>query len=104
MVSLDEWMTVATGTTSTNAQFTSLVNQDAIDIVIAAGIQFLSVAAGQTWGGQDPFSNADTLTQVCHRIILPNIRLKQTPDLDQLVENPLDFLRRDLEEDGVLHT
>ncbi|CAD7949735.1 unnamed protein product [Amoebophrya sp. A120] len=74
-----------------------LDQSDMNDNVVASGIKFLSSAAGQNWGEASPFNDLNALQQICERIVLPNIKLRQI-DVELFEDSPLDFIQRDIEE------
>ncbi|CAD7940698.1 unnamed protein product [Amoebophrya sp. A25] len=67
------------------------------DLLVASGIKFLSAAAGQNWGDASPFADQHALKQICEKIVIPNIKLRQC-DVELFEDAPLDFIQRDIEE------
>eukprot|EP00392_Amoebophrya_sp_AT5.2_P003673 g3678.t1 len=74
-----------------------LNQSDANDNVVASGIKFLSSAAAQNWGAESPFADPGALQQICEKIVLPNMAMRDS-DVDLFEDSPLDFIQRDIEE------
>ena len=69
--------------------------QTKYDLLASNAIQFLaSVADRQQY--KELFEDRNTLTSICEKIIVPNIKMRQT-DIEQFEDDPLEYIRRDLE-------
>eukprot|EP00921_Rhytidocystis_pertsovi_P015405 GHVQ01024488.1.p1 GENE.GHVQ01024488.1~~GHVQ01024488.1.p1 ORF type:complete len:1077 (+),score=135.34 GHVQ01024488.1:85-3315(+) len=83
----------------------SLDTTERNDEMVSSGMRFLSAAAQTRWSfasGGSPYSDPSVLQQICFRIILPHVFLRRT-DLENIEENPLEFIRKDME-GGDQHT
>eukprot|EP00922_Rhytidocystis_sp_ex-Travisia-forbesii_P029117 GHVS01042630.1.p1 GENE.GHVS01042630.1~~GHVS01042630.1.p1 ORF type:complete len:1199 (-),score=206.97 GHVS01042630.1:370-3906(-) len=68
------------------------------DQLCSSGMLFLSAAANTGWetAGGSPFADENVLRQICSKIIVPNVYLRQS-DLEGMEDNPHEFLRRHME-------
>ena len=70
-------------------------NESRFDQLVASGIRFLSSTANTRWS-QSPFAEEEALVQICEKLILPNIQLRDV-DIELFVDNPDDYIRKDLQ-------
>lgn len=69
-------------------------NAPKFDRVVTAGIKFLtSVTRSQD---HELFKDPSTLAEVCKRIVIPNIELREE-DVELFEDNPVEYIRRDME-------
>lgn len=71
------------------------LNESRFDLLVSAGIRFLSSAANTRWT-QSPFEEQEALVQICEKLILPNIQLRDI-DIELFTDNPDDYMRKDLQ-------
>jgi exportin-2 (importin alpha re-exporter) len=71
------------------------LNEGRFDLVVAAGIRFLSSAANTRWT-QSPFEEHEALVQICEKLVLPNIQLRDA-DVELFSDNADDYMRKDLQ-------
>jgi exportin-2 (importin alpha re-exporter) len=71
------------------------LNESRFDLLVSAGIRFLSSAANTRWA-QSPFEQQDALVQICEKLVLPNIQLREI-DIELFTDNPDDYMRKDLQ-------
>ena len=71
------------------------LNENRFDLLVASGIRFLSSAANTRWT-QSPFEEQEALVQICEKLILPNIQLRES-DIELFSDNPDDYIRKDLQ-------
>ena len=70
-------------------------NEARFDQLVASGIRFLSSTANTRWS-QSPFEEQEALVQICEKLVLPNIQLRDV-DVDLFIDNPDDYIRKDLQ-------
>lgn len=68
------------------------------DLLVSKAIGFLSSVAKQPRHNA-LFSNPDTLSQICEKIVLPNMMLRES-DQEDFEDDPMEYIRRDLEGSG----
>ena len=71
------------------------LNENCFDLLVSAGIRFLSSAANTRWS-QSPFEEQEALAQICEKLVLPNIQLRDA-DIELFSDNPDDYIRKDLQ-------
>jgi exportin-2 (importin alpha re-exporter) len=71
------------------------LNEACFDLLVSAGIRFLSSAANTRWT-ESPFEQQEALAQICEKLVLPNIQLRDT-DIELFSDNPDDYIRKDLQ-------
>ena len=69
-------------------------NDTDLDQLVAGGIKFLSSTANTRWSNS-PFEEDAALIQICEKLVLPNIQLRDS-DIELFTDNPDDYIRRDL--------
>ncbi|KAL9104414.1 MAG: hypothetical protein Q9163_000619 [Psora crenata] len=65
------------------------------DILVSKALQFLTAVTSSVEHAQ-PFNNESTLSQIVERVLLPNLRLRDS-DMELFEDEPIEFIRRDLE-------
>lgn len=66
-----------------------------LDILVSRALQFLTAVTHSAEHAQ-AFNDQNTLGQVVERVILPNLRLRDS-DMELFEDEPIEFIRRDLE-------
>eukprot|EP00913_Durusdinium_trenchii_P036050 g33732.t1 len=69
--------------------------QEKNDQLVAKGIHFLSSTAATQWP-QSPFEDPNVLSGICEKVVFPNVLLRDS-DVELFEENPLEYVRRDME-------
>ncbi|CAE7683690.1 Cse1, partial [Symbiodinium necroappetens] len=72
-----------------------LDQQEKNDQLVAKGIQFLSSTAATHWP-QSPFEDPNVLSGICEKVVFPNVLLRDS-DVELFEDNPLEYVRRDME-------
>ena len=70
-------------------------NEQRFDHLVATGIKFLSSSANTKWANS-PFDETEALVQICEKLVLPNIQLRDV-DVELFTDNPDDYIRKDLQ-------
>ena len=70
-------------------------NEQRFDHLVASGIKFLSSSANTKWANS-PFDETEALVQICEKLVLPNIQLRDV-DVELFTDNPDDYIRKDLQ-------
>ena len=65
------------------------------DILVSKALQFLTAVTSIVQHAQ-AFNNEGTLSQVVERVLLPNLKLRNS-DMELFEDEPIEFIRRDLE-------
>ena len=65
------------------------------DILVSKALQFLTAVTSILQHAQ-AFNNEATLSQVVERVLLPNLKLRES-DMELFEDEPIEFIRRDLE-------
>ena len=65
------------------------------DILVSKALQFLTAVTSIVEHAQ-AFNNESTLSQVVERVLLPNLKLRDS-DMELFEDEPIEFIRRDLE-------
>ena len=65
------------------------------DILVSKALQFLTAVTSSVEHAQ-AFNNESTLSQVVEKVLLPNLRLRDS-DMELFEDEPIEFIRRDLE-------
>jgi exportin-2 (importin alpha re-exporter) len=66
---------------------------------VSKAIGFLSTVVKQP-RHKDLFSSPDTLSQICEKVVLPNMGLRES-DEEAFEDDPIEYIRRDLEGSGM---
>ena len=70
-------------------------SDEQLDLLVSGGIRFLSSAANTRWTNS-PFEEQAALVQICEKLVLPNVQLRES-DLELFLDNPDEYIRRDLQ-------
>src|SRR5207248_528463 len=77
------------------ALLTRIDASETYDDVAIKAMGFLTSAVRKEWN-RKMFANPDTLKGICERVVIPNIRLRES-DLELFEANGLEYVRRDME-------
>jgi len=65
------------------------------DLLVSNAIQFLASVAERP-GYKSLFDNTETLANICEKVVVPNIQLREA-DVELFEDNPEEYMRRDIE-------
>lgn len=74
---------------------TNLSDDTRYDQLVTSAIKFLTVVVRKDWYKQ-LFSNTDALNTLCHRVIIPQIKLRDS-DVELFSDDSIEYVRRDME-------
>ncbi|CAL3965990.1 unnamed protein product [Diplocarpon coronariae] len=81
--------------TSTWSLLTTIGAETKFDILVSKALHFLTAIASINTHAQN-FNNEGILGDVVEKVILPNVRLRES-DIEQFEDEPIEYIRRDLE-------